>query len=196
MNGARLKSVSDDPTGDLYKALAHPLRRAILAYLIEKNTGSPSEMSKVIEASLPDISHHVRQLVKYGAAELVDTRVTKRGSDERIYRPTARVLLDSDEVEHMSATDRQIFAGQCIQKTMDDLRKGFQVGAFAKDARWALLHNVLDLDEAGLNDLIALSERVQQEMLDLQAESVQRRADSGAHLLRVSANHLCFITNL
>lgn len=181
---------------DMYKALCHPLRREILAYLIEHSTGSPSEMAKAIEAPLPEISHHAKQLVKYGAAELVEERPTRRGSAERVYRPTARVIISTEEVEKMSVADRQVFAGQIVQKMCDDLRSGFQVGSFARRCDWNLSHAVVDVDEEGLQRLLKLQERVEEEMFEIQTESVGRRVESHDSPIRVSFSQLCFIKNL
>lgn len=181
---------------DMYKALGHPLRREILAYLIEHSTGSPSEMAKKIDAPLPDISHHAKQLVRYGAAELVEERPTRRGSAERVYRPTARVIISTEEVEEMSVVDRQVFAGQIVQKMCDDLREGFQLGSFARRSDWNLSRTLLDVDEEGLQRLLRLQERVEEEMFEIQAESVGRRVESQDPPIRVSVSQLCFVRNL
>ena len=181
--------------GDLYKALSHPLRREVLAYLIERSTGSPSEMAREIDAPLPDISHHAKQLVKYGAAELVEERPTRRGSPERVYRPTARVLLSTEEVEEMSVVDRQVLAGQIVQRMCDDLRRGFQAGSFARRSDWNLARAVLDVDEEGLQRLLRLQDRVEEEMFAIQAESVSRRAESQDQAMSVSFSQLCFVRN-
>jgi DNA-binding transcriptional ArsR family regulator len=181
---------------DMYKALCHPLRREILAYLIERSSGSPSEMAKAINAPLPDISHHAKQLVKYGAAELAEERPTRRGSAERVYRPTARVIISTEEVEKMSVVNRQVFAGQIVQKICEDLRMGFEVGSFARRSDWNLSRAVLDVDEEGLQHLLKLQERVEEEMFDIQAESVARRVESQDLPIRVSFSQLCFVKNL
>lgn len=181
---------------DMYKALSHPLRREILTYLIERSTGSPSEMAEEIDAPLPEISHHARQLVRYGAAELVEERPTRRGSAERVYRPTARVIISTDEVEKMSVANRQVFAGQIVQKMCDDLRRGFEVGAFARKSDWNLSRAVLEVDEEGLERLLKLQERTEEEMFDIEAESVARRTQLQERPIRVSFSQLCFVRNL
>jgi len=180
----------------MYKALCHPLRREILAYLIEHSMGSASEMAKKIDAALPDISHHAKQLVRYGAAELVEERPTRRGSAERVYRPTARVIISTEEVEKMSLVDRQVFAGQIVQKMCDDLRTGFEMGSFARRSDWNLSHAVVDVDEEGLQRLLKLQERVEEEMFEIQAESLAKRVESQDPPIRVSFSQLCFIRSL
>ncbi|HEX7279737.1 MAG TPA: helix-turn-helix domain-containing protein [Solirubrobacterales bacterium] len=180
----------------LYKALSHPLRRKILSWLIERSTGSPSEMSRDLAADLTEISYHARQLEKYGAIELVEERPTRRGSPEHIYRPMARVILSDEEVEAMSAADRQVFAGQIVQNMMGDLRKGFQAGAFGKRADWELLHHVLTLDKEGYQQVHRLYQRIEDELFQIQSESDERRAGSKERALRVSTSQASFILNV
>jgi DNA-binding transcriptional ArsR family regulator len=179
----------------LYKALSHPLRRKILSWLIERSTGSPSEMSRDLAVDLTELSYHARQLEKYGAIELVEKRPTRRGSPEHIYRPMARVILSEEEVEAMSMADRQVFAGQIVQNMMGDLRKGFQVGAFGKRSDWELLHHVLTLDKEGYQKVRNLYQRVEDELFQIQAESDERRVGSKERALRVSTAQSSFVVN-
>jgi DNA-binding transcriptional ArsR family regulator len=179
----------------LYKALSHPLRRKILSWLIERSTGSPSEMSRDLVADLTEVSYHARQLEKYGVIELVEHKPTRRGSPEHIYRPMARVILSEEEVEAMSTADRQVFAAQIVQNMMDDLRKGFQVGAFGKRSDWELLHHVLTLDSEGYQKVRDLYQRVENELFQIQAESDERRIGSKDRALRVSTAQSSFIIN-
>ncbi|HKO37961.1 MAG TPA: helix-turn-helix domain-containing protein [Solirubrobacterales bacterium] len=179
----------------LYKALSHPLRREILDWLIDRSAGSPSEMSRDLAADLTEISYHARQLEKYGAIELVEERPTRRGSPEHIYRPIVRLILSDAEVETMARTDRQIFAGQIVQRMMADLRKGFQVGAFGKRFDWELLHHVLTLDKEGYQRVRDLYQRVEEELFQIQAESDERRIGSKEPALRVSTAQSSFIVN-
>ncbi|HEX6153344.1 MAG TPA: helix-turn-helix domain-containing protein [Solirubrobacterales bacterium] len=179
----------------LYKALAHPLRREILSWLIERSAGSPSEMAKDIAASLPDISYHARQLEKYGAIELVEKKPTRRGSPEHVYRPMARVVLSNEQVEAMSASERQIFAGQIVQKMMDDLREGFQNGAFGNRSDWELLHHPLVLDSEGYEQVRRLYQRMEDALFEIQAQSDERRTDSKEPPLRISAFQASYVKN-
>jgi DNA-binding transcriptional ArsR family regulator len=180
----------------LYKALAHPLRREILAWLIERSAGSPSEMSRDLAADLTDISYHARQLEKYGAIELVEQKPTRRGSPEHIYRPMARVILSDEEIGAMSTADRQVFAAQIVQMMMVDLRKGFQAGAFGKRSDWELLHHILTLDREGYQRVRDLYQKVEDELFQIQAASDERRSSSNERPLRVSASLSSFVTNV
>lgn len=175
-----------------HKALAHPLRREIMAFLITNSSGSPSQMHKKLDASLSDISYHCRQLVKYGAADLAETRPVKRGSPEHIYVPALRPLLTTEEVEELSLPERQEFGGQCVDLVIEDLRRGFSCGAFAKRADWVAVRNHLELDKQGHQRLIREHEQFLELSFEIQAESDARRVESGEPATRVANSQLCF----
>jgi len=177
---------------DRHKALAHPLRREIMAFLITNSSGSPSQMHKKLDASLSDISYHCRQLVRYGAADLAETRPVKRGSPERIYVPALRPLLTTEEVEELSVPERQEFGGQCVELVMEDLRRGFSCGAFAKRADWVAVRNHLELDKQGHQRLIREHEQFLERSFEIQAESDARRVESGEPTTRIANSQLCF----
>jgi hypothetical protein len=177
---------------DRHKALAHPLRREIMAFLITNSSGSPSQMHKKLDASLSDISYHCRQLVNYGAADLAETRPVKRGSPERIYVPALRPLLTTEEVEELSVPERQEFGGQCVELVIEDLRRGFSCGAFAKRADWVAVRNHLELDRQGHERLIREHEQFLERSFEIQAESDARRVESGEPTTRVANSQLCF----
>lgn len=192
-----MKPASDDKTTprtlDRHKALAHPLRRQILSYLVDHSCGSPSQMFKEIDAELSDISYHCKQLVKYGAAELAEERQTRRGSPEHIYIPTVRVLVSNEEVEEMSRSERQEFAGQCAELVIRDLKQGFKKGAFAKRCDWVVMRDLLDLDQEGYRKLVKKHEEFLECAYDIQAECANRRAKSGEETIRVSNSQVCFV---
>lgn len=75
----------------MQRALAHPVRAQILAEL-EKRAASPSQLARVVGASVGVVSYHVRVLAESGLAELVGT-VPKRGALQHFY-----ALRDSDTV--------------------------------------------------------------------------------------------------
>jgi hypothetical protein len=153
-------------------------------------------MSKDLAADLTEISYHARQLEKYGAIEMVEAKPTRRGSPEHIYRPMARVILSDEEVEALSVGGRQVFAAQIVQNMTDDLRKGFQSGAFGTRTDWELLHHVLTLDTEGYQRLRILLRKVEDELFEIQAESAKRQSDTKETPLRVSASLFSFVMNV
>ena len=79
---------------DAAKAVAHPLRAAILERLCD-HEASPVELAREMKESLPSVSYHVRALHKLGALALVRQRQV-RGAVEHTYTATVRITLTQE----------------------------------------------------------------------------------------------------
>lgn len=81
----------EDPGKALEKALRHPLRRTLLRCCLESQGAvSPKKLAKLTQEPLSKVSYHVRELLRFGAVELV-TKKASRGSVEHFYEPTVLV---------------------------------------------------------------------------------------------------------
>jgi DNA-binding transcriptional ArsR family regulator len=77
--------------GDLFVALAHPLRRRILRKMIEDEAEiSPRDLALGLKEPLSRLSYHVRILAWCGAVEMVRMDQV-RGSTQHFYR----VIVDA-----------------------------------------------------------------------------------------------------
>lgn len=86
-----MAAASSSKTGDLFVALAHPLRRRILRKMIKDETEiSPRDLALDLKEQLSRLSYHVRILAWCGAIELVRTDQV-RGSMQHFYR----VIVDA-----------------------------------------------------------------------------------------------------
>jgi DNA-binding transcriptional ArsR family regulator len=86
-----MATASSSKIGDLFTALAHPLRRRILRKMIEGEVEiSPRDLALDLGEPLSRLSYHVRILAWCGAIELVRTEQV-RGSTQHIYR----VIVDA-----------------------------------------------------------------------------------------------------
>jgi len=75
-------------TGDIFIAMAHPLRRRILRHMVEAGAEtSPRELADDLAQPLSRLSYHVTILARCGAVELAGTTHV-RGSTQHFYRPT------------------------------------------------------------------------------------------------------------
>lgn len=87
---AKRKKVIDTEQG-LLLALGHPLRKWLLKLMVEEAEAlSPKELADYTKQHLSGVGYHVRQLEKFGAVVLVETK-TRRGAIQHFYRPTALV---------------------------------------------------------------------------------------------------------
>jgi DNA-binding transcriptional ArsR family regulator len=74
--------------GDIFVAMAHPLRRRILRHMVAIGAEtSPRDLADDLEQTLNKVSYHVMILARCGAVELAGTKQV-RGSTQHFYRPT------------------------------------------------------------------------------------------------------------
>ncbi|HWM64589.1 MAG TPA: winged helix-turn-helix domain-containing protein [Solirubrobacterales bacterium] len=176
---------------ELHKALSHELRVEILTFLVEHPKASPIEMSRVLDAPVGDVSHHVKQLVKYGCAEEVETK-PRRGAVEHFYRATSRPVITSAELNKMGLPARRAFSGQIIRKLVGDLEQAFEGGTIEGRTDWHLTRVPMSLDEEGWQELLAIHQRAFEETYEVQARSDERRSKSGEEPVRFTSCQLSF----
>lgn len=176
---------------NLHKALSHRLRVEILTLLNERAKASPVEMSRQLLAPVGDISHHVKQLVKYGCAEAVETR-PRRGAVEHFYRATSRPVVDVEAMEKMNLPARRSLVGELAQKVLDDLQDGFDAGTVEARADTHLTRMPLLLDKQGWSELTELHRQTFEETHGIKARSDERRSESGEEPIRCTSAQLCF----
>lgn len=176
---------------DLHKALSHRLRAEILTFLTERTKASPVEMSRELLAPVGDISHHVKQLVKYGCAEEVETR-PRRGAVEHFYRAVLRPLVELEEMEEMPQPARRVFNGHTAQKILDDLREGFEHGTIERRADFHFTRVPMSLDEEGWQEMYVAHQRTLEETYEIQARSAERLEKSGEEPIRSTSVQLHF----
>lgn len=95
------------PSWRIAKALAHPIRSAILDRLAGGAKMSPSELAKALELKLPSLAYHVRELEAAGLI-VPAGNVQRRGALEHYYRRADRA---ADELRKFAALTRAIAAG-------------------------------------------------------------------------------------
>jgi hypothetical protein len=176
---------------DLHKALSHRLRAEIFTLLAERTKASPVEMSRELLAPVGDISHHVKQLVKYGCAEEVETR-PRRGAVEHFYRAITFPVIDVEGIEGMPPPARRVFAGHTAQKILDDVQNAFEANTLETwpDHHMTRVH--LTLDSQGWNELVELHMKTFEEAYEIQNRSNERLVESGEEPIRTSSSQLCF----
>lgn len=181
----------EDAQLELHKALSHELRVEILTFLIEHPKASPVEMSRTLGASVGDVSHHVKQLVKYGCAEQVETR-PRRGAVEHFYTATSRPIISSDDLTKMGLPARRAFSGQIVRKLVGDLEQAFEGGTIEGRTDWHLTRVPMSLDAEGWQELLEIHQRTFEETYEVQARSDERRSKSGEEPVRFSSCQLAF----
>lgn len=160
----------------LIKALAHPLRADILAVLNER-VASPNELAKGFGEGLSQVSYHVKVLHECECIELVKTE-PRRGAVEHYYRATARAFLADGDWERLPEVARSGFTASLMQGAVEDAVAALREGTFEARTDSHLSWTPLIVDEEGWKDLAALLAETLEGVMDIQAQSTGRLAET------------------
>lgn len=171
------------------KALAHPLRQRILLEL-ERGTASPNEVSQALNEPLNLVAYHMRILREAKCVELVSRRQV-RGAIEHFYRPTSRTLLDDVSFAKLPLALRRRLVGQTLEHIWDDARSAGKAEGF-DDREVHVSRTLLDLDDEGYADMVALLGDTLKQALEIHAASAGRQTpgeETRGHLTELGIVH-------
>jgi DNA-binding transcriptional ArsR family regulator len=127
------------------KALAHPIRLAIMADAALRPV-SAKDMSDTLGEPLPKISYHVRCLADAGLLQPV-RRTKRRGAIETHYRAVATVEISNQTFDRMSPELRSAFAEAMLLGLAQDLTAAIRAGAHQEhDHLFGRLNFTVDSD--------------------------------------------------
>jgi DNA-binding transcriptional ArsR family regulator len=159
----------------LIKALAHPLRWRIVEAVVERGEASPIQLARLLDEPLATVSHHTRVLRDHGCIELTRTE-PRRGAVEHYYRAVMPAFFDDEQWRQMPVMLRRGIAGQIFRRIVEEAAAAGALGAF--DAPGAHVDRmVLELDDAGWEELSALLTDVLKRAQAIQERSDARRND-------------------
>ena len=161
---------------DIVKALAHPARFHALD-ILNKRVASPKELAAEVGIEVGLMSYHVKELRKKGFVELVDT-AQRRGAVEHYYRATKRAMFSDAEWPKVPANMRGSIVGDQIERTGGLLGAALDSGSFEK--RPNRHHSLCEstVDEQGWDDSMAVLEEAMKRLIEIEAESAERRLGS------------------
>lgn len=171
----------------LARALNHPLRAKLLSVLNER-AASPAELAGIVEAELPSVSYHVRELHKLGCVEIA-AKEQVRGTVKTTYRATTRMLLDTTAWERLSRETRNGISLAAVGETIERARKAFEADTFDSRTDRAVINLRMDLDEAGWGEVIAILTEAY-ERLEAVAEQAANRTPESADRFRATVSIL------
>jgi DNA-binding transcriptional ArsR family regulator len=167
-----------DIRSTLLVAVSHPVRQRALTILADR-VASPSTMARELGLPTPGhVSYHVHELEKAGLVEIVGTRPV-RGATEHLYRAVERPWLGLAEWEQLSAEERQEFSQYIVSLIVGDAATAFEAGTFDATPDRHLSRVPLQLDREGFAELSRMQDDLLDRALAIQAESDQRRLESG-----------------
>lgn len=174
----------------LVKSLTHGLRVQILTILNER-IASPNELSKELGEGLSQVSYHVKVLKDYGCIELVKTE-PRRGAVEHYYRATARAWLSDRDWEALPASVRPGVSADLIEMIMGDAVDALEAGTLDARTDRHTSRTPLILDEEGWKEVVETLSSTLDEVVEIQARSSQRLAESGEEGFQASVSLLGF----
>ncbi len=159
----------------LHKALSNELRGEILTILSERKA-SPYEIARELEENPSSVEYHIRKLLEFGCAELVDER-SVRGATEHFYRATELHFVATEDWESLDPATKSSEVGQFMQAQIDAFVKwGRKVG---RNNRFHLTMTPASLDERGCEETMEILDRARQEVEEAVAASNGRIAETG-----------------
>lgn len=175
----------------LVKALGHPVRANALAILNER-VASPNEIAKELGEHVGHVSYHVKVLKDCDCIELVST-APRRGAVEHYYRATARAFLSDEEWQRLPASIKPSLSVTLLKDVIRDVSDSLEAGIFDERSRH-LSWTPMVVDEEGWKELNSGLEEMLDRVLQIQACSAERLADSGDDGIPVSVAMMGFET--
>jgi DNA-binding transcriptional ArsR family regulator len=161
----------------LVKALAHPLRVAILMILNDR-VASPNELSKELEEGLSQVSYHVKVLKDYECIELVKTE-PRRGAVEHYYRATARAFFSDTDWQYLPESVKPGVCESVLRMMMDDVASAVEGGTFNARDDMHISWTPTLVDEQGWSETVDLINKTLDQALKIQNQSASRLSKSG-----------------
>ena len=128
-----MKQISEIEDPRLVKALAHPIRINILR-ILEDRVASPRELAEELEASLSNVSYHVRFLLNLGVLELVKT-VPRRGALEHYYQAVARLRITTQAWAEVPGIVKDAMIAATLQQIIGYVGAGRRLVASTRRTR-------------------------------------------------------------
>lgn len=155
----------------------HPIRVQILVLLNEGRDYTHSEISELIDEPMNKVGNHLRELGEAGMIEIAEIR--RRNFTRNVYRAVETPFRSDEDMAAMTPQHRQVTYGLFIQHLMAETMASFQAGKIRDDPRAWVASNWLNLDAQGRKDIADEQERAWQRLHEIEAESINRAADSG-----------------
>lgn len=172
-------------------AVSHPLRAAVFRILSERSA-SVSEMARELgleRKDVPNVSHHVKQLVKLDCAEEVgEHRVGQQ--IVVLYKATERYLVDTAEWEGLVAESPELaehLLGEFMQVQLDDYTTAIKAKTLGSRDNFHITRTPRILDARGLAEAMDLYEQCRVGMDAIEQRAAERRRQDGDDAIHVSA---------
>lgn len=172
-------------------AVSHRIRVQVLTVLSE-GVFSPDEIAKIIGEPTSRVSHHIREMLDAGSIELARTRRV-RNAVQHFYRAIEMPYYSDEEVEAMTAQQKQVTFGLALQTIIAEAMAAFWAGKMVGDPRVWLTSHWFNVDEQGREEIADEQARSWERIREIEAGAISRSTDSREELRSVIVQQLGFL---
>jgi DNA-binding transcriptional ArsR family regulator len=170
-------------------AVSHPTRIHVLVVL-HHGTYSAAQIAQIIDEPLNKVSNHIRELADAGSIEVARTE-QKGNVVQHYYRAVEMPFYTDEEIAAMTPQQRQVSAGLVVQSMAAEAMAALRTGKLDDPRAW-LTWNWFNVDEQGRQDIADEQQRSWNRMQEIEAESVNRRAESGEEATTMIVTQLSY----
>lgn len=159
-------------------ALGHGVRVDILCYLNE-SPRSPSELATLLGLPLSKVEHHIKELLASKSIELAHIKEGAGNTKEHFYRAIEIPFFTDEEMWAKPFEVRQEIYGLILQSSVAEALAAFRAGKVSNDPHVCMAWGWFNLDAQGRKDMAAENARSWNRRAEIEAESTDRRAETG-----------------
>lgn len=158
-------------------ALGHRIRVEILT-LLNQGVYTADDIASLVGESRQNVHHHLKELLGGRSIEIAKVE-KRRNADLHFYRAVEMAEYDEDEIAALGTEDRQGIAGYVIQGATAEIMAALAAGKLSNDPKVWLAWRWFNLDVHGRQDLLEEQRRSWERVQEIEAESTNRRIESG-----------------
>jgi DNA-binding transcriptional ArsR family regulator len=171
-------------------SVGHRIRIEILC-LLNEGTRSASELAKLIRQPITTVSHHIKELTDSGCIEVA--RIEKaRNADQHFYRAVKLPIVSDEEAEALPPEVKQEYAALILQTIIAEGLGALWAGKLNNDPAVRMMWRWYNLDAQGRQELADEQQESWERIVEIEARSANRRAESGEEAVTVIATTLGF----
>lgn len=158
-------------------ALGHRIRVEILT-LLNEGVYTADDIAAITGESRQNVHHHLKELLGGRSIEIAKVE-KRRNADLHYYRAVEMADYDEEAIAALGIEDRQDIAGLIVQHATAEIMAALAAGKLSDDPKVWLAWRWFNLDTQGRQDLLEEQRRSWERVQKIEAESVNRRAESG-----------------
>jgi hypothetical protein len=158
-------------------AVGHRIRVEILGALNE-GTWSVDQLSRILHHPLSTVTHHVKELLKSDSIEVANIKLVGNVG-QHFYRATKMPFHTDEEHASQSDAEKMAICALIIQAVMAESLNAMYAGKMLTDPRLWLSWRWFNVDATGRGDIADEQARFWRRMQEIEAESTNRRVESG-----------------